>query len=162
MDLNHNCGFVTLISTGQPNGPVGLRSCTNTNKTKPALDRKVTTEVDRTSALLLEAKQDLTDSPIDKISIKECADGQSSQSSQSMNTTAKSQLQIDIEDGNGKRASTWRKWQLMDCSFGIPLFSVDLNQEVCSRLETHSLCAGSRLVHKINLMCSLSNRIAKI
>lgn len=50
-------------------------------------------------------------------------------------------------------------WNLLDCSFGIPLFDATLNRQVCQRVVDSALCQGQSLLNLVESSRKLSTEL---
>jgi hypothetical protein len=55
----------------------------------------------------------------------------------------------DVKDDVGKEGGSeadvdFDSWELMDCTFGIPLFNAKLNREICERICSYEVGKSAR------------------
>lgn len=114
LDLNHNCGYISMVNIG---------SDQSFKKRE-----KASTRVKNSSGKKRRFKS---------------LYGYSMRSY----STEPTQLTLNFSEGDpGHKTSIFKEedWMLLDCSFGIPLFNVLLNEKVCQRLPQHQFCNRDR------------------
>lgn len=156
LDLQHTCGYLTLLRTGHSYVPQNQKL----EQESVTGDTKVATSVP--SALQDKNNMDKTVSPTngikDSISAEMLASELDSLEEKMkhhalspekgvarFNSTEREKLTLDLGSAYGNTEPTIEKnWVLLDCCFGIPLFSADINKQVCERIVTQDLCSRER------------------
>ena len=147
LDLNHTCGYITLIKTGNPNNNFTQLS-KQSNHTihngnlfgrhtnfKPSV---VGESVCPTNGLSNSMSAEVLTSELDSLntSFSTNANIDLSQPATSRADSCKLVLDLKSEDSAG---GLDEDWCLLELSYGIPLFNADLNQQVCEAVADHQL-----------------------
>ncbi|KAG8181508.1 hypothetical protein JTE90_018745 [Oedothorax gibbosus] len=128
LDLNHNCGFITMVNIG---------SDQSFKKRE-----KVSTRVKKSSGKKRRFKS------LYGYTMKNYS-------------TDHTQFTLNLNSGHKSYIFKEEDWLLLDCSFGIPLFNVLLNDKVCQRLPQHQYCKPDSLKNLLASNRKLCLRLLK-
>ncbi|KAK3907963.1 Protein FAM91A1 [Frankliniella fusca] len=135
VDLKHNCGFVTMVCLGSHNSS-GIKgevlnslNVTNPIERQPSPINGITNQ--ECANILREEVDSLKQD--DDISSSDFKHSTSSSDFISDQITNKLKLDIPMRHCN---LSEGDEWTLLDCCFGVPLFDVEANKQICDSI-TH-------------------------
>ena len=127
LDLQHTCGYITLINTGCP---YSILTKTCKQQTSP------------TNGLTGDVEAEVLASEIDSLNIGQQSQVQENDKNESTPTKAdSSKLVLDL---NYSPTCLEDKWSLLEVSYGIPLFNASLNHRVCESIKSQNLYTEER------------------
>lgn len=159
VDLVHTCGYVTLLNTGQSSRTVFVEDpevedyyeeasngiTFNTHQSDTESDGPRNGVKDETSANMLATEIDLLDS--DAFGASDgTVDNNVTVTILKENMTLDLDLEHerDIQMSRSLEHTKQEDWVLLECYFGIPLFSSSLNKDVCSKVISEGLFTKKR------------------
>ncbi|XP_046398087.1 protein FAM91A1 [Ischnura elegans] len=182
IDLKHNCGFITMAKMGRD--PGCAHGCHGTSPFNSTAGLSLESELSPRTSLgrrTPEGRKSQGSSPRNGVTDKECAailaeeldalDGvelPSSMVAENKDTvvnsgavrlgwSAKEDCECVDEDSGAK--TEFDEWTLLDCSFGVPLFDAQANEEVCHAIVNGGLCEEESLRKLTNSSRMLSLRL---
>ena len=154
LDLNHTCGYITLLKTGQKLDGKGSKPC-------PAQTACLSNRLPTKSQHGADQQVSHSKSSTPKNGIKDSAsaemlaseiDSLDDATQSILSSPDRSKLRLDVGETEPsveqREADVESEWVLLDCCFGIPLFDALVNQQVCRRVATQGLCNKDRYVFK--------------
>lgn len=159
LDLEHSCGFVTMTNSGKPYKSQSALPFTSSGKRKQEpnsvsnsdeiilQDGDGVASTKRPGGQMLTEQESMDGSTLTNNALENTSKNTSQfatsadRKNLTINLTGTNSTTIDPEDPGSDIS---KNWSVMDCSFGVPLFSVGLNKEVCERIENCGLCSPSR------------------
>lgn len=142
IDLEHNCGFLTMVNLNQTNNNNYFKSVTNHfGSSNSVVDSWIESQLSGKAAAELA-------SPVNGITSQESAEilEEELNNLRSFEGTADSKDSKDSSENCFSEANDvdLAKWTLLDCDFGIPLFNAKTNEQVCSAICNHKLWMKNR------------------
>ncbi|XP_060077726.1 protein FAM91A1-like [Ylistrum balloti] len=172
LDLEHTCGYITLLNTGllsrtvfqeDPDEEDYFEEASNgiifnTHPSDTESDGPLNGVTDKSSADMLASEIDLLDSEMfgatgagENLSVKTLKENMT--------------LELDLDRdrvGQSSRSLEDTKeedWVILECYFGIPLFSSSLNKDVCSKVIAEGLFSKNSLQELLHSSRKVSLRL---
>ncbi|KAH3848619.1 protein FAM91A1-like [Dreissena polymorpha] len=166
IDLNHQCGFITLLNTGRESKTIWKHeeedeelnfnsnnshsmtgSVVSSDSNSHILDEPVNGVKDKLSAAMLASEIDLLEESDGK--------GDNSESVAAKPTS----LELKKSVNELQTSLVESEWALLDCYFGIPLFDPTINKEICERVVSQKLFHSSSLEELLNASRKVALRL---
>ncbi|KAL5017599.1 hypothetical protein ScPMuIL_007188 [Solemya velum] len=162
IDLEHTCGYITLLNTG---------ICTHTlvTDTKPPLKSQndLLMKDTNSSASKTSSTENMED-PFNGIKDRFTADilateidslDNDAACSEQTDSLNENKENLDLELHESKIVENIffeNEWVLLECTFGIPLFDADLNNQVCQKIMSRGLFSKNNLEELVHTSRKLS------